>query len=116
MRLSGQYFATILLISSLALAQHSLGGGGGGGGGSSGGGSHGGQRLRAAQSAQQSACAQGGSQPCWDAAAAFQSEENFYRSLQSRYGQCLGGSYALRTNSVPGWAHSFDPLRVELDF
>ena len=74
------------------------------------------QRMQAAQSTQQNACVHGRSQACSNAAATYQSEEGFYRSLQERYRRCLGGSYALRTNPVPGTALSFDPLRVELDY
>lgn len=79
------------------------------------------QRMQAAQSAQQSACAQGQSQDCSDATATSQSEERFYQSLQERYRQCrlAGGiAYSFRGNTLSGYGSGlwFDPFSFELEF
>jgi hypothetical protein len=52
------------------------------------------QRMRAAESARQSACAAGSSQGCMDSANAAQSEAGLYRTLQERYQRCMQQSLA----------------------
>jgi hypothetical protein len=78
------------------------------------------QRMQAAQLSEQSACSQGQSQTCMDAAAARQNEEGIYQTTLENYRRCRmrGASYPSARSGFPGLGAglSYDPFRLDLRF